>query len=65
MNRIVLFRASQGWMAQYVGPHRAQVMSLFETDTVPTAFTSQARKDVVLREISRLNPTVTIQCTEI
>lgn len=59
MNSIILFRDhKQGWMAQYLGPIREEVIVLFGTDVLPTAFTSDAPAAAVIREIGRLNPGV-------
>ena len=42
------------WVAQFVND--PDIISLFGTDTLPTAFTAQADPITVLREIQRLNP---------
>ena len=38
-NRIEVFRWTKGEiLARYTGPHAAQIVELFGTDTLPTAF---------------------------
>lgn len=61
MNQIILFTEhSKGWMAQYLGPHRTDIIALFGTDVLPTAFTSNALACDVIAEVSRLNPGVQV-----
>ncbi len=55
-NTITLKRTEQGWMAEYSGPMRHEIYNLFQTATIPTAFTALATWQVVQREIQRLNP---------
>lgn len=52
-NTIELFRNRNGWMAKHTDP---DVRALFGTDTIPTAFTSQASATEVLAQIQKLNP---------
>lgn len=54
---ITLFKASGAWMAQSNDP---QILDLFGTDTIATAFIDRASADVVKREISRLNPNANV-----
>lgn len=55
-SKITLFRSATGIMAQYEGERRAEVMELFEADTLPTGFTGSAEKESVLATIRKLNP---------
>lgn len=55
-NTITLKKTEQGWLAEYSGPMRAEIFNLFQTATIPTAFTARATWQVVQREIQRLNP---------
>lgn len=50
---ITLFRGRNGWMARYTDP---QVIGLFASDTIPTAYTNHTNPEDVLRNIQRLNP---------
>lgn len=59
-NKIVLHRTVTGWTAQYVGPHRAEIVGLFGSDILPTAFTANAGMSEVIAEVSRLNPGVLV-----
>lgn len=56
MNTIILIYTPRGWLAQHSGPHAFEVVDLFGTDTIPTAFTAQAPSEVVAAEIRKLNP---------
>jgi len=46
--------ANQGWFARFVGDEN--IIELFGTDTLPTAFTSNACFETVSKEIQSLNP---------
>lgn len=59
-NSIELSRGTASWNAKYLGPHAEYVQSLFETDTLPTPFTPQAKPETVLAEIQKLNPGVSV-----
>ena len=50
---ITLSRTSKGWMAYYHGD--AEMIALFGTDILPTAFTAQAEAEYVLAAIQHLN----------
>ena len=52
-NRITLFRTKAGWQAKHTDP---AVKELFGADTIPTAFTAQAVKSIVVKEIKAWNP---------
>jgi len=56
VNGITLSRSGTGWMATHTGPHAADIIRLFCTVTIPTAFTPQADPQMVLREIQANNP---------
>lgn len=61
---IILRRTPAGWMATHTGPARDRIWSLFETDTLPTAFTEKAEPAMVLEEIRRLNPGVHVRISQ-
>lgn len=54
MKKITLRKTNTGWMATFHGD--AEMLELFGTDTIPTAFTAQAPAGMVLKEIAALNP---------
>ena len=54
MKKIRLINSEKGWLARFIDDD--DVLQLFGTDTVPTAFTEQASPMVVKAEIERLNP---------
>lgn len=54
MKQIRLFKTATGWMADFNGDR--DIVDLFGTSIVPTAFTAQADQMQVLKEISNLNP---------
>ena len=54
MKRIHLYRNNAGWQARFIDD--TEIIALFGTDIVPTAFTKLAAKSTVVREITRLNP---------
>ena len=54
MKEIRLFTTPKGWMADF--GNDAEILSVFGTSIIPTAFTSRATAAVVHAEISRLNP---------
>lgn len=57
MTKLMIYRQDDCWMVRSNDP---QVLELFGTDELPTAFTARASADVVLREIRRLNPDATV-----
>lgn len=50
---IKLYKAGGVWMAR---DSRSEMIELFGTDTIPTAFMDTMPAENVLREIRRLNP---------
>ncbi len=56
MTTITLYRDAQGWQARWTGPGAADIRRLFDTDTLPTAYTPRAEGLTVQTEIQRLNP---------
>ena len=54
MKEIRLFTTPKGWMADF--GNDAEILSVFGTSIIPTAFTSRATASVVHAEIARLNP---------
>jgi hypothetical protein len=53
MHTIALTWTRSGWTAKHSDP---EVVKLFGTDTLPTAFTDRADAATVLLEVARLNP---------
>ena len=51
---IEIFVVPTGWVARFVDDEK--IMKLFNTDTLPTAFTAAAKESVVLSAIQKLNP---------
>lgn len=47
MEEILIWRTAQGWMA---------IHPLMPYEVIPTAFTADAAEEVVVAELSRLNP---------
>jgi hypothetical protein len=60
LNVISLHFAGNAVMAKYIGPHSEEIKSLFQSDTILTAFTSYTPMDSIIAEISRLNPDVLV-----
>jgi len=60
MNRIVILLQGRTWNAQFVGPHSAEIIELFGTDTIPTPFTSLTPVAEVVAEVRRRNPGVLV-----
>ena len=56
MKKIKLALTSKGWMSETFGPEREEIISLFGTATLPTAFTAQANESYVVAQIQNLNP---------
>jgi hypothetical protein len=58
MKEIRLSRSNSGWNAEFLieGKPDAEVMDLFKTNTIPTAFTKHADAVEVVSQLSRLNP---------
>lgn len=54
MKKIELFLDVKGWMARF--PGNEELIRLFGTDTIPTAFTPAAEPSLVKCEIQKLNP---------
>jgi hypothetical protein len=65
MNKILLIRTKQAWMAKHTGPHANEIIRLFNTSVIPTAFTAEANPTMVLAEIKRLNPKVTVEVLDL
>ena len=57
MGTIKLYRSADGWMAVFSDP---QVVALFGSDTLPTAYTAKAAAEAVLAGVRRLNPGVAV-----
>lgn len=60
-NEILIHMGEQGWLATYAGPHAAHIGELFDTCTVPTAFTARAALSTVFAAVAALNPGVTVR----
>jgi len=50
---ITLLRTPTGWCAKFTGPAAAEIMRLFHTDTLPTAFSGKAKAADVEREMRK------------
>ena len=48
------------WCSLHTGPHAAEIVDLFGTATIPTAFFAAMPAAEVLAEIRRLNPGVEV-----
>ena len=57
---ITLERRTDAWYAVAGGPKGNDIMRLFGTRTLPTAFTPAMDAATVLQEIQRLNPGVIV-----
>lgn len=55
-NSIQLALTSKGWMAKFEGPHAAEIVRLFGSNIIPTAFGSAAPLAMVMREVQARNP---------
>ena len=53
---ITLYRGLDEWLARWSGAGAAEIVELFGTDTLPTAWGPRAPAGVVLADIRRLNP---------
>ena len=53
METIELFRHGRNWLAKSDNP---EVLRLFGSDTLPTAFSAQAHSNYVLDRMHALNP---------
>jgi hypothetical protein len=51
MNIIRLIRAGGVWHAQYAGPHAVDIVDLFGTDTIPTAYRADMPPAAVLAAV--------------
>ncbi len=60
LDRIVLHGSSSGWVAESFGPHADEIVALFGTNVIPTAFTSRASGQDVKEAIQKLNPGVDV-----
>ncbi len=56
LNVISLHFIGKAVMAKYIGPHSTEIKSLFQSDTLPTPYTTNTPMDAVISEMSRLNP---------
>ena len=53
---ILVTRSARGFDATFSGPEAENVIRLFGTNVIPTAFTPKARIETVMSELQRLNP---------
>ena len=60
MDTIALTIENGSWVAKHTGAHAAEVIDLFGSDTIPTAFTDVAPYNVVVAKIRQLNPTCVV-----
>lgn len=56
MKQIILQRGPEVYTATYTGDHRAEIVRLFGTDTLPTAYAANADAASVAEAIRRENP---------
>ena len=63
MKRIVVRLTERGWMSKFPGDQ--EIIDLFGSDELPTAFTCRANWSEVREELARLNPgyQVELHCT--
>ena len=54
MKEIQLINSKEGWLARFMND--TEIIRLFGTDTIPTAFTEEASPMEVLRAVKNLNP---------
>lgn len=59
-NEILIHLGETGYLATYIGPHSKEIAELFDTCTIPTAFTARAPLATVIAEIAKLNPGVRV-----
>jgi hypothetical protein len=64
-NRIILSKSAQSWIATFEGPHSQDIIRLFKTQSIPTAFTLQADANTVLAEIKRSNPGIEVVLAQV
>lgn len=48
------------WHVRYSGAHRAEIVDLFGTDTLPTPFTDARPGEDVLARLQALNPDILV-----
>lgn len=60
-SRILLTCDSKGWVAQYYGPLAAEIVELFGTDKLPTAYSKECEGWTVLAGIRSNNPKVIVE----
>jgi len=59
MIEIMLIRGH--WMARYTGEMKRDIEMLFQTDTLPTAFDQAVSKEIVVAELQKRNPGITVK----
>lgn len=60
INAIHITRNATGWQVKHTGPHAADIIRLFHTDTLPLPFTADAKPADVLATVKRLNTFATV-----
>jgi len=60
MITLTLDPAGRSWLATTTGPAAAQLIDLFGTATLPTAFTADMPAADAQRRVQALNPTETV-----
>lgn len=53
---VITLTPGQPVTAKFTGPHAAEIIRLFNTDTIPTPFDSREMREDVLRAVAGLNP---------
>jgi hypothetical protein len=61
-NEILIHLGETGYLATYTGPHAERIGKLFDTCTIPTAFTARAPIAAVIAEIASRNPGASVRC---
>ena len=63
MHKIILFIEDNTWMSEeYIdGNPNPELLTLFGTHIIPTAFTSKAKPEQVTKELKRLCPKAIIE----
>lgn len=61
MNKIIIGRGPQTYVARYEGPHAEEVKGLFGTDILPTPYGLGMNVDFVVGRVADANPGVTVE----
>lgn len=64
-SHIQLFKSNGQWIADHAGPIATQVIELFGTSQIPTAFTDKTPESVVVDVIKTGNPDCTVTVSKL